>query len=32
MSTSEESILQIERQKGIMTLTLNRPESASAPS
>ena len=30
MSTSEESILQIERQKGIMTLTLNRPESANA--
>ena len=30
MSTSEESILRIERQKGIMTLTLNRPESANA--
>lgn len=30
MSISEESILQIERQQGIMTLTLNRPESANA--
>lgn len=30
MSTSEESVLQVEQQQGVMTLTLNRPQSANA--